>query len=121
MSVDLIANGLVTVAATGASATATTAETDVYAGVKTGLRRLAHRAAAEGTVDGDPDLATDEILANLEASPKTSHAAVTQRVVELAGADVRGNIVVVAEPTHRCCPAGHLEMPLDINTPGRQL
>ncbi|WP_328452768.1 MULTISPECIES: RIP homotypic interaction motif-containing protein [unclassified Amycolatopsis] len=72
MSAELIVNALVLGAAAGASSTATTAVTDAYAGVKHGVRRLFRRAAQTGDIDGDPDVAADELFAQVETNPEAS-------------------------------------------------
>lgn len=72
MSAELIVNALVAGAAAGASTTATTAVTDAYAGVKHGVRRLLRRAAEAGEIDRDPDVAADELLAQVETDPESS-------------------------------------------------
>lgn len=89
VSAELIVNALVTGAAAGASATATTAVTDAYAGVKHGVRRLFRRAAEAGEVDGDPDVAADELFAQVEADPETSREV-------LAGLDLDRDAELVA-------------------------
>jgi hypothetical protein len=94
MSVDLIVNALVTGAAAGASATAVT---DAYAGVKLGVRRLFHRAAEDGAVEGDPDKAVDELLATVEAAPEENRDALAEQLARLgAEADIAGDADLIA-------------------------
>ena len=143
MSVDLLVNALVTGAAAGLSATASAAVTEAYGAVKDGVRRLFHRAAEVGEVEGDPDLMADGLFAMVEEDPEASQEAVTgqltrllacsevggqlelmtaaRRVLELSGADSRmGKYHVELRDNTGVQVGDHNEMTLDIDIQDRR-